>query len=51
MEKCYQAKMTDDKNQIDKFKTAARDLECDDDEKVFKDRLRKLAKPKPKPAE
>lgn len=34
------------KTQIDKFKQAARDLECDDDEKAFKDRLVKLAKPK-----
>ena len=36
--------MTDDKPQLDKFKEAARDLECDDDEQRFKDRLGKIAK-------
>lgn len=30
--------------QLDKFKEAARELECDDDEKRFKERLGKLAK-------
>ena len=29
--------------QIDKFKQAARDLECDDDDQRFKERLAKLA--------
>lgn len=38
-----------DKTQLDKFKDAARDLECDDDEQRFKDRLGKLAKAKLKP--
>lgn len=33
-----------DKSQLDKFKEAARELECDDDEKRFKERLGKLAK-------
>lgn len=40
-----------DKNplsQLDKFKEAARDLECDDDDQRFKDRLGKLAKVRPK---
>lgn len=38
--------MTDDKKpQIDKFKDAARELECDDDEQRFKERLGKLVKP------
>ena len=40
--------MTNDiKPQIDKFKKAARDLECDDDPKRFTERLGKLVKPKP----
>ena len=36
-----------DKTQLDKFKDAARDLECDDDETRFADKLGKLAKQKP----
>jgi hypothetical protein len=39
-----------DKPQIDKFKEAARDLECDDDEQRFKVRLGKLVKSDSKPA-
>lgn len=39
--------MADEKTQLDKFKEAARKLECDDDEKRFKERLGKLAKAKP----
>ncbi len=35
------------KPQLDKFKVAARELECDDDEQRFKDRLGKLVKHKP----
>lgn len=42
---------SDNKPQLDKFKEAARDLECDDDEQRFKDRLGKLVKPKPEPKE
>jgi hypothetical protein len=34
-------------SQLDKFKDAARDLECDDDEQRFKERLGKLVKQKP----
>ena len=35
--------MTDDKRpQLDKFKEAARELECDDDEQRFKERVGKL---------
>lgn len=30
------------KSQLDKFKNAARELECDDDEQRFKERLSKL---------
>jgi hypothetical protein len=33
-----------EKSQLDKFKQAARDLECDDDEQHFKDRLGRLSK-------
>ena len=36
-----------DKSQLDKFKEAARDLETDDDEARFDDRLRKIVKHKP----
>jgi hypothetical protein len=35
------------KPQLDKFKDAARELECDDDERRFKERLEKLVKAKP----
>jgi hypothetical protein len=40
------------KPQIDKFRDLARELETDDDEAAFDERLKKLAKaaPKPKPA-
>lgn len=30
------------KPQIDKFKEAARDLECDDDDQRFKERLKRM---------
>ena len=39
--------MTDDKTQLDKFKEAARDLETDDDEARFDERMRKIVKHKP----
>lgn len=35
---------TPDKTQLDKFKEAARELECDDDEQRFKERLGKLVR-------
>jgi len=35
-----------EKSQLDKFKKAARELECDDDEQRFKERLTKLVKQK-----
>ncbi|MDZ7587727.1 MAG: hypothetical protein U5J78_00595 [Parasphingorhabdus sp.] len=38
--------MAEEKTQADKFKQAARDLECDPDEKRWKDKLRKVVKPK-----
>lgn len=33
-----------DQTQLDKFKEAARELECDDDPEAFKKRLGRLAK-------
>ena len=38
---------SDKKPQLDKFKEAARDLETDDDEARFDERLRKIVKHKP----
>jgi hypothetical protein len=35
--------------QLDRFKQAARDLECDPDEAKWEDKLRKVVKPKPSP--
>jgi len=35
--------------QVDKFKKAARDLEADEDEARWDDRMRKVAKHKPAP--
>ena len=35
--------------QSDKFKEAARDLEADEDEKRWEERLKKVAKQKPEP--
>ena len=43
------ALVSDKSPQLDKFKQAARDLECDDDDQRFKERLGKLAKAKPAP--
>jgi hypothetical protein len=40
----------DTKSQLDKFKQAARELECDDDPKRFRERVGKLAVTKPKPS-
>lgn len=37
----------DKKPQIDKFKDAARELECDDDEQRFKERVGKLVRNRP----
>lgn len=38
--------MPKEKRQIDKFKDAARELECDDDEQRFKARVGRLVKAK-----
>ena len=38
---------TPPKKQIDRFKEAARELEADDDEARFNEKLGKLVKPKP----
>ena len=43
----HQAKLS----QIDRFKQAARALECDDDETRFDERVKKLVKQKPAPEE
>lgn len=39
-----------DASQLDKFKEAARQFECDDDDDRFKERVGKLVKHKPVPA-
>lgn len=39
--------MSDAKPQLDKFKEAARELDCDDDEQRFRERVGKLVKHKP----
>ena len=39
--------MSNDKTQLERFKEAARQLETDDDEAAFNEKLGKLAKPKP----
>jgi hypothetical protein len=39
--------MTDKPTQSDKFKDAARELEADENEKRWKERLKKVAKQKP----
>lgn len=40
--------MTDNKRQADRFRELARELECDEDEAAFEDKLRKVATaPKP----
>jgi hypothetical protein len=36
--------MPNEPTQLDKFKDAARELECDDDERRFKERLARLTK-------
>ena len=39
--------MNDQKSQADKFKEAARELGCDEDEARWDERLRKVARQKP----
>ncbi len=39
--------MTQSQTQREKFEQAARELECDDDETRFKDRMKKLARHRP----
>ncbi|MEY1557323.1 hypothetical protein AB3Y40_16950 [Yoonia sp. R2331] len=41
--------MSQNKTQLDRFKEAARQLETDDDEAKFNEKLGKLVKPKPEP--
>lgn len=38
-------------SQSDKFKKAAKELECDEDEKRWEEKLRKVVKQKPAPDE
>lgn len=39
--------MSEDKTQLDRFKEAARQLETDDDEEQFEEKLRKIVRQKP----
>ena len=39
---------SNDKPQLDKFKEAARELEADDDEDRFEERLKRVVRQKPK---
>jgi hypothetical protein len=39
--------MSDERKQVDKFKDAARELDCDDDPERFRERIGKLVKHKP----
>ncbi|MFZ1365874.1 hypothetical protein [Sphingorhabdus sp.] len=41
--------MENEQSQADKFKRAAREIECDPDEKRWEDKLRKVVKQKPVP--
>lgn len=41
--------MPDEPTQLDKLKEAARELECDDDEARFDQRVRQMVKHKPVP--
>ena len=41
--------MTTDKEQADRFKQTARELGCDESEERFNERLKRIAKAKPKP--
>ena len=41
--------MAEQQSQSEKFKQAARDLECDPDEARWEDKLRKIVKPKAVP--
>ena len=43
--------MTDPKTQVNKFKEAAREAECDEDEAHWDERLKKVAKAKPEKPE
>lgn len=43
----YDAAMEKEKSQLDRFKEAARELEADDDEAKFNEKLGKLVKQKP----
>lgn len=40
--------MSNDKSQLQRFKEAARELETDDDEQRFEERLKRVVKQKPR---
>jgi len=42
-----ETKLESAKSQSEKFKEAARELECDDDERRFDERMRKIVEKKP----
>ena len=46
-ETCYDSRMDDQPSQTDKFRDAAKQLGCDEDEARWDERLRKVAKQKP----
>lgn len=50
-EMCYAETMTDKRPQSDKFKEAARELEADEDEGRWEERLKKVVKGKPEKPE
>lgn len=43
------AKKADDERQRERFERVARELGCDEDEAAFDEKLRRIAKAKPKP--
>jgi len=44
---CYAVGMADEPTQLDKFKALARDVEADEDEARWDERLKKVAKSRP----
>lgn len=47
MAKTSTTRSSDSRPQLDKFREAARELECDDDDTRFKERVGKLVRHKP----
>ena len=46
---CYRARMTENQNQLDKFKEAAREHGADESEAHWDERLKRIVKAKPAP--